>query len=266
MYAGSAGTGTGGNYRNIDDGGTVRWLTGILGSVGARNWSLFDVVNNAERMNIDATTGAATFGGEVVVPNGTTATGPTGFAGTLAAVYDFAGDADFSPGARIISYGNGSVYKPISLVQVGPSARVPFVVDGNGVAVLTGSTAPGTAGANEVRIGAGQINAAGAVTAGGKVQSLASAFSGSNAGVTLTTQNTWYSLGFSGYPTGIFILRNATDAGVGVYWGDSGVSTSGTILALTGIEFRISSGVPQARCTTANGKVVEVVGLFADIS
>lgn len=73
----SVGTGTsglGGNYRMVDDGGTSRWLTGILGSAGARNWVLFDLAAGAARLTADSSTGLVTAGAGLAVTGAISAT------------------------------------------------------------------------------------------------------------------------------------------------------------------------------------------------
>ena len=44
VQTGQAGTGTGGQIRHVDDGGTLRWVAGILGSAGATNYTIYDTV------------------------------------------------------------------------------------------------------------------------------------------------------------------------------------------------------------------------------
>jgi hypothetical protein len=43
--AGNATAGAGGNYQSVDDGGTLRYTSGVLGTVGARDYSIHDLVN-----------------------------------------------------------------------------------------------------------------------------------------------------------------------------------------------------------------------------
>src|SRR5688500_13595946 len=57
LLVGKTGTGTGGQLRHIDDGGTTRWFSGVGGSAGARDWLVFDIVNNAARVTVDDVTG-----------------------------------------------------------------------------------------------------------------------------------------------------------------------------------------------------------------
>jgi hypothetical protein len=46
-------SGYGGNIRFRDDTGTMRWLSGLLGTPGAVNYSIYDVVNSTTRLMID---------------------------------------------------------------------------------------------------------------------------------------------------------------------------------------------------------------------
>jgi hypothetical protein len=62
VFSGKAGSGTGGNYRVVDDGGTTRWLAGLLGTAGARAFTIYDIVNAATRLAIHETTGAVIIG------------------------------------------------------------------------------------------------------------------------------------------------------------------------------------------------------------
>ena len=48
----SAAAGAPGQVRWRDDTGTERYLGGILGTVGNTSWSLYDIVNSAERMRV----------------------------------------------------------------------------------------------------------------------------------------------------------------------------------------------------------------------
>lgn len=57
IQAGKATLGQGGQFRARDDGGTSRWLAGISGSGGARDFWLYDIVNAGARLMINATTG-----------------------------------------------------------------------------------------------------------------------------------------------------------------------------------------------------------------
>lgn len=66
VAAGSAGAGTGGQFRSYDDGGTLRWLSGILGQVGARNYSVYNAATSSPVLTI-AENGNAVFG--VGAPN-----------------------------------------------------------------------------------------------------------------------------------------------------------------------------------------------------
>lgn len=56
---GFAGAGTGGSVRYMRDSGADGWVAGILASVGATNWSLYDIVSGAERLTIIPGTGTA---------------------------------------------------------------------------------------------------------------------------------------------------------------------------------------------------------------
>lgn len=61
IYIGVAGTGTGGNFRITSDDGVSRWLVGLLGSGGAKNFSIYDLANSASVITIDNATDQVTF-------------------------------------------------------------------------------------------------------------------------------------------------------------------------------------------------------------
>ena len=68
FQAGNATSGQGGNTRYTNDAGTSNWLTGILGSAGATNFSIYDIVNSASRITINSSTGVVTAGVAVSTP------------------------------------------------------------------------------------------------------------------------------------------------------------------------------------------------------
>lgn len=55
VMAGQAGTGTGGNFRAKHDGGTLAWVAGILGSSGARNYSIYNAIAGTNDLEITPT-------------------------------------------------------------------------------------------------------------------------------------------------------------------------------------------------------------------
>ena len=73
FLSGVAGSGTGGRYVARDDGGNDRWQWGLLSTVGARNWSLYDFGNNREAISVHATTGVVTLPTGLVVGTSLTA-------------------------------------------------------------------------------------------------------------------------------------------------------------------------------------------------
>jgi hypothetical protein len=50
---GGSGTGTGGNFRSVHDGGVLQWVAGILGSTGARDYSIFNAIAGREDLAIN---------------------------------------------------------------------------------------------------------------------------------------------------------------------------------------------------------------------
>lgn len=60
---GTAGAGVTASVRHVDDSGAVRWAAGILGSAGARDWVVYDLVAGLTRLAIDAATGFGKFYG-----------------------------------------------------------------------------------------------------------------------------------------------------------------------------------------------------------
>lgn len=67
-YAGNATSGQGGELRLLNDAGTSNWLVGLLGSAGATNFSIYDLVNSASRITINSSTGVVTAGVAVSTP------------------------------------------------------------------------------------------------------------------------------------------------------------------------------------------------------
>ena len=60
LQAGNATSGQGGNIRYIDDAGTTKWSSGLLGSAGATDYSIYDSTNSALRLDINSSTGLVT--------------------------------------------------------------------------------------------------------------------------------------------------------------------------------------------------------------
>jgi hypothetical protein len=50
---GGSGNGTGGNFRSVHDGGVLQWAAGILGTPGARNYSIFNAIASREDLTIN---------------------------------------------------------------------------------------------------------------------------------------------------------------------------------------------------------------------
>ena len=100
-YIGMAGAGTGGNWRYIDDSGSARWLTGLLGGAGATRFSLYDIANSKEVLSFTpnaaavaitftglSVTGGISATGEITVGSFTVATRPAHAAGKIIHVTD----------------------------------------------------------------------------------------------------------------------------------------------------------------------------------
>lgn len=109
IYVGKSGAGYGGNVRFTDDGGTLRWLAGILGSTGARDFHLYDIATGASRMTVTAT------GGGVTIPTGD---------GALPAVANQVafGGGGTSPNAATICWGDNTGW----LMRLGTSVAGSF--------------------------------------------------------------------------------------------------------------------------------------------
>jgi hypothetical protein len=60
---GASGSGTGGGVRLVDDGGTTRWLAGLLGTAGARDYVIYDSVTPRQVIGISATSGVVSLSG-----------------------------------------------------------------------------------------------------------------------------------------------------------------------------------------------------------
>lgn len=81
FQAGQNGSGLGGNFRSLGDDGVLKWAMGILGSPGARSWSVYDVVRAVSIITGNATTG------ELTIPGGIAGMPPGAVAGD-AVVYE----------------------------------------------------------------------------------------------------------------------------------------------------------------------------------
>lgn len=116
--------GQGGTFRCRDDSGTPRWLLGLLGTVGARNFSVYDLVNGAERVKIDAASGV------VSLPNGINLGGTANLS-----AYD---EGTWTPTATNLG-GTGITYSA-KWVKVG--SRVDFVIQvaGTGLTAIANTT------------------------------------------------------------------------------------------------------------------------------
>lgn len=104
VFCGVAGTGTGGSFRATDDGGTTRWLMGILGSNGARDFNIYDLASSVSSIVIESSTGRVT----------TTARSEqygigTRFSSAGGVVYFGAASASATPDARISNAGGGTI-------------------------------------------------------------------------------------------------------------------------------------------------------------
>lgn len=74
VRAGSATPGGGGQYRMRDDSGAQRWLAGLLGTVGERTYSIYDIVTGNAWIQV-AISGIVTLPGALVVASGANITG-----------------------------------------------------------------------------------------------------------------------------------------------------------------------------------------------
>ena len=91
----TASSGNGGNIRYRDDTGTARWLTGMLGSAGATNYSIYNLASSTEVLQIAAN-------GNVTTPGAMTAARHC----YSATVCDYAGS-----GAPAVAAAVGSTYR-----------------------------------------------------------------------------------------------------------------------------------------------------------
>lgn len=62
IQAGSATSGQGGQFRSVDDTGTVRWVAGIPGSAAAKDYFIYDNVNAIRTLSVNYTNGDVSFG------------------------------------------------------------------------------------------------------------------------------------------------------------------------------------------------------------
>jgi hypothetical protein len=111
------------------------------------------------------------------------------------------------------------------------------------------------------RLGIGTTNPADSVHSTGAFRSNVGIYSSSRV-ITLTTQNTWYSLGV-GSNDGLFVYRDGSRGGIAVFTGDSATGVGQIINGIGGFQMQYNgtSGQMEIRCTTANNIVINFVFL-----
>jgi hypothetical protein len=72
------GSGTGGNYRANGDDGVLKWIAGILGVPGDRDYHIYDSPNARYCLAFNGTTGAATFAAGITCASQVIGTDPGG--------------------------------------------------------------------------------------------------------------------------------------------------------------------------------------------
>ncbi len=152
---GASGSGTGGGVRLVDDGGTSRWLAGLLGTAGARDYVIYDSVTPRQVIGISATSGVVSLSGTTastststgaLVVSGGLGVGGAAFFGGNATVFGAAGITINNVGGS----GNDSI---LTLTQSGVSNA--FIKN----TATTGDIAIGDGGGTYLRItkGAGVV-------------------------------------------------------------------------------------------------------------
>lgn len=230
--AGTTGSGTGGNFRMVDDGGTTRWLAGILGSASERAYSIYDAVRAVAPISISGTTGAITVaepasgdtltlnavaGGRVLVTTGTLS-GAGVF--TLHQNMSNTGSSDAFAYMRSGGASGGDVYSRYSVEGV---TDWTFGIDNSDSDAFVVSASAGIGTSNGLRITtAGAVSVPGTLTvtgtsALGALSATTGTFTGVVSGITdLTT-------------TGNTILGNAQGDTLNVAAGAIAVGASGNV-------------------------------------
>jgi hypothetical protein len=190
-YIGASGSGTGGGLRVVDDGGTTRWLAGLSGVAGARDYIIYDIVSTRQPISISSSTGVITIAGTtaststssgaLVVGNGTS--GGLGVGGAINA------------GGAISTFTGG-----VTRTSLNTDGTMFWGVSAN-LGVLTWDT-------NKARVGA-QSTADFALTTGTSTDRLQ--ISGSTGVITIpgTTASNSAS-------SGALVVGNGTSGGLGV--------------------------------------------------
>lgn len=142
VKSGKSGSGTGGNFRAIDDTGTERWLMGVSGAAGAKTFIIFDIPNAANRLTINETTGLIT------MPNGVAITGNSSVTGTLS-VTALAGTLQTAAQPNITSVGTltgltlSGAISGTSLALTGAITGVTTLATSGGISVMNLTTSAG---------------------------------------------------------------------------------------------------------------------------
>lgn len=100
ILTGATGTGTGGNYRSVDDGGTSRWLAGILGSAAERNYYIYELSAGVAALTVLSSNR------QLLAQNGAVATPIWSFVNDQnTGIYSYAADAiGFAAGGSLVFY------------------------------------------------------------------------------------------------------------------------------------------------------------------
>lgn len=125
-------SGAGGNVRHRDDTGSLRWLSGLLGSAGAIDYAIYDVVAGAPRFTIDSPGGTVRAGVGFTTPGQAQADTFRSTVGTGAGAPMIVNSTDLVIGlhAEIAERLNGpSSYGPVATDLATAIARINLTVD-----------------------------------------------------------------------------------------------------------------------------------------
>ncbi len=129
VYFGKTGSGTGGTFRLLNDGGTNQWYVGIPGGAGDKDYIMYDYTSTIERLRVTQSTGQFTW------------TGPGRFTG-LTTVTDTTDSTSIATGSLVVSGGIG-VAKRLTLDgATGKTLRIVNGVANAAVATTLGSVGP----------------------------------------------------------------------------------------------------------------------------
>lgn len=167
VYFGKSGSGTGGAFRLLNDGGSNQWFIGVPGSVGSADYIMYDYTSGVERLRVTQSTGNFGWTGLASFSGAVTCSSTLGVTGKLT----LSGAAATQKEASLVS-GTTTAAAYHRLTNTGGDG-VLGIESSAGATIITGSSAYSTVlytvGATSLQLGTNSnvrmtIDSAGAVT------------------------------------------------------------------------------------------------------